>query len=101
MSSKEELNQAIAVGIQAQELLSNKLLSSLILSKKNHACEMFMRTNRGADKERTELWHSVQGVISFEQELQQLVDNGNIAKNLLMEQDQSINTNVHSPFKSI
>ena len=100
MNSKEELNQAITVGIQAQELLNNKLLSSLILSKKNHACEMFMRTNRGADKERTELWHSVQGVISFEQELQQLVDNGNIAKNLLMEQDQSISANVHSPFKS-
>lgn len=99
MQDKEELRQAVSVGIDAQALLSNKLLSSIFYSRKNSACEAFMRTNDAQDKQRKELWQSVQGVIAIERELQELVKTGKIAEELLSGSNELKKTNVHSPFE--
>ena len=100
MSSKEDLNKAISIGINAERLLGDELLSSVFFSIKNSSCESFMRTNIADDKKRKELWQDVQGVIRIEQELQQLVETGRMAQdqlNLLASQDQLIDS-PHSPF---
>lgn len=93
MINKEELSNQVMIGIEAQKLLSNNLLSSLFMSKKNHACTMFMESKRGDDKGRHELWQSVQGVLSIERELQDLVDGGNMSQKLLEEADRLAQTN--------
>ncbi len=99
MINKEELSNQVLIGIEAQKLLSNNLLSSLFVSKKNHACTMFMESKRADDKGRHELWQSVQGVLSIERELQGLVEGGNIAQKLLEDADQLAETNnPHTPF---
>lgn len=82
-SERISLEQMVSTGIDAQNLLNNKLLSSLIYSKKNAACEAFMSTNINDDQGRKKLWHDAQAVITFERELQQLVEAGNIAKTQL------------------
>ena len=95
---RAELAVRMGVGIEAQKLLDNELLSSLIYSKKNAACTAFMSTNHSDDKRRKELWHDAQSVIAFELELQQLVDAGNMAQNLLEEADQFKQPN-YNPIK--
>lgn len=74
---------AISVGMNAQRLLSDELLNGLFNSKKAYACEAFMSTAADDDARRAELWRSVQGVLSIEQELRALVDSGIMASDSL------------------
>lgn len=99
--NREQLTTQVNIGKNAERLLADELLSGLIFSKKNSACEAFMSTLAGDDSRRTELWRSVQGIIDIERELIALVDSGNIAKdqlNLLDEEDRLTETNVHNFF---
>ena len=100
MSTKEQLNQAISTGMQAQRLLKDDLLSALIFGKKNHVCESFMLTNAGDDKKRKELWQEAQGYIAIERELQLLVENGMMAQKELEETGDTVQfNNPHNPFE--
>ena len=77
---KARLSEIVSVGIEAESLLNNKLMASLIFSKKNAACEAFLCTKMNDDARRKIAWHEAQAAITFERELQQLVENGYNAK---------------------
>lgn len=86
-NDRARLSEIVSVGIEAEALLSNKLMASLIFSKKNAACESFLSTKINDDSSRKIAWHDAQAVITFERELQQLVDNGYNAKQELDDAD--------------
>ena len=98
MQSDTDLVRAVNIGENAARLLSDDLLSGLIFSKKNQACETFLSTSENDDKKRRELWQSAQGIIAIEQELQALVESGRIAKQELTkeESDDSADTTIHN-----
>jgi hypothetical protein len=79
-NDRARLSEIVSVGIEAEALLNNKLMASLIFSKKNAACESFLSTKINDDSSRKIAWHDAQAVITFERELQQLVENGYNAK---------------------
>ena len=89
MQSDTDLVRAVNIGENAAKLLKDELLSGLIFSKKNQACETFLATTENDDKKRRELWQSAQGIISIEQELQALVESGKIAKQELKHLEQA------------
>ncbi len=82
-NERQALEQDIANALEAEKLLGNALLQSIIFSRKNAACQLFMETNMNEDKARLQAWHSVQGFIAFEGSLQQLVKSGKIAQETL------------------
>lgn len=84
-NDRARLSEIVSVGIEAESLLNNKLMASLIFSKKNAACESFLRTKINEDSSRKMAWHEAQAVITFERELQQLIENGYNAKQELDE----------------
>ena len=90
LSNEEKLEalQDVETAKQADELLRNNLLISLIFTRKNQACEAFMQTNRNDDTGRRDAWQKAQAATAIEADLQELVNRGNIAKTLLAEQDQ-------------
>lgn len=79
-NDRARLSEIVSVGIEAETLLNNKLMASLIFSKKNAACESFLSTKMNDDSSRKMAWHEAQAIITFERELQQLVENGYNAK---------------------
>ena len=100
--SREDLTKQVNIGLNAQRLLKDDLLAGIMFSKKNHACESFMSTAIGEDRKRLELWHTVQGVLSLERELLQLVDSGKMAEDelrLLDSSDQLAPTMAHNIFQ--
>lgn len=95
LSNEEKIEalQDVETARQAEELLRNSLLISLIFTRKNQACEAFMSTNRCDDKGRLDAWQKAQAATAIESDLQELVNRGNIAKTLLAEDDQLPKTN--------
>ena len=89
----KQLNQDIDNGKEAERLIGNPLLMSIIYSRKVSASESFMTTAPNDDKGRKEAWHKAQAAIALEGDLQQIVEQGKIAKKLLDEQDRFTQTN--------
>lgn len=99
--SRETLTAQVNIGLNAQKLLKDELLSSIFFSKKNYACQSFMETSANDDKARRELWQQVQGVIAIETELQQLIESGNLAKEQLdVIGNEQPNASIHNFFEA-
>lgn len=100
--NREELTTQVNIGINAEKLLNDELLSGLFFSRKNQACQSFMETSANDDKARRDLWQSVQGALAIEQELHQLVESGILARDQLKsmeEADNDSDASVHNFFE--
>ena len=95
IDDEQQLHNDIANALEAEKLLGNALLQSIIFSHKNDACQQFMNTNRCDDKQRLDAWQSAQGFIAFEASLQQLIESGKMAQSIIEERKQhkAINNN--------